>query len=193
MISYCHSSIILNRIRILSFDIFQLISNSNYRLARDLSLQSLSLFDLLLNLNISSSLLNSLEVCYISYEYLTNYLLKVNNSNNYFNLFPINSISSNYSLSSNGTTSSTLTSNLNENKKEVSNQNIQHHDDTMINFSKIIGCEEAKQILYENIVLPLSLPIQIRSSIFQGVRSSGGNVLLFGPPGTGIISFLKVG
>jgi hypothetical protein len=55
----------------------------------------------------------------------------------------------------------------------------------LINFSNIIGSDDAKQILYENVILPLSLPETLRLQLFQGIRSSGGNVLLFGPPGTG--------
>jgi hypothetical protein len=54
-----------------------------------------------------------------------------------------------------------------------------------INFSDIVGSDDAKQVLYENVILPLSLPQASRIQLFQGIRSSGGNILLFGPPGTG--------
>jgi ATP-dependent protease Clp ATPase subunit len=54
-----------------------------------------------------------------------------------------------------------------------------------IGFHHIIGSDDAKQILYENVVLPLSISASMRSQVFQGIRSTVGNVLLFGPPGTG--------
>jgi hypothetical protein len=43
-------------------------------------------------------------------------------------------------------------------------------------FADLVGSNSAKQSLYENIVLPLSLSEDMRQKIFQGVRSSGGNV-----------------
>ena len=52
-----------------------------------------------------------------------------------------------------------------------------------IYFSDIIGNQTAKQILYENIILPFSLDTQTRKAVFGGIRSGAGNVLLFGPPG----------
>lgn len=54
-----------------------------------------------------------------------------------------------------------------------------------ISFQNIIGSDDAKQVLYENVILPLSLTASMRSQIFQGIRATVGNVLLFGPPGTG--------
>lgn len=71
-----------------------------------------------------------------------------------------------------------------------------------VSFDDIIGCETAKQLLYESIVLPLSMTaVRSKSSgdvdngeqrdllalqdIFQGIRGGVGNVLLHGPPGTG--------
>lgn len=56
---------------------------------------------------------------------------------------------------------------------------------TPLTFASIIGSTDAKQSLYENVVLPLSISESARKQIFRGIRSGGGNVLLFGPPGTG--------
>ena len=55
-----------------------------------------------------------------------------------------------------------------------------------VTFSSIIGSDDAKQSLFENVILPLSMSEDKRMQIFRGVRSGGGNVLLFGPPGTGM-------
>jgi AAA+ superfamily predicted ATPase len=52
-------------------------------------------------------------------------------------------------------------------------------------FIDVIGNEAAKQVLYDNVVLPLNLSDEIRRTLFTGIRSGVGNVLLFGPPGTG--------
>eukprot|EP01034_Spumella_vulgaris_P028175 gene28175-34991_t len=53
------------------------------------------------------------------------------------------------------------------------------------NFDRIVGCDLAKQMLYENIVLPLSLSGDEKRTFFTGIRAGTGNVLLHGPPGTG--------
>jgi SpoVK/Ycf46/Vps4 family AAA+-type ATPase len=55
----------------------------------------------------------------------------------------------------------------------------------LITFDSIIGSQDAKLSLYENLILPLSMTTKDRNKIFQGVLSGGGNVLLYGPPGTG--------
>ena len=52
-------------------------------------------------------------------------------------------------------------------------------------FGDIIGCERAKQLLLENVVLPLTLDEPTRAAVFSGIRAGAGNVLLHGPPGTG--------
>eukprot|EP00605_Chrysophyceae_sp_TOSAG23-4_P000384 GSChrysophyteH1.ASY1.ANO1.440.1 assembled CDS len=54
-----------------------------------------------------------------------------------------------------------------------------------VKFKNIIGCEDAKQALYESIVLPLMLPNHLSSTVFTGIRGGIGNVLLHGQPGTG--------
>jgi ATP-dependent Zn protease len=54
-----------------------------------------------------------------------------------------------------------------------------------VKFSDIIGCDDAKQSLFENIVLPLTMNKSHRSILFAGIRGGTGNVLLHGPPGTG--------
>jgi ATP-dependent 26S proteasome regulatory subunit len=72
--------------------------------------------------------------------------------------------------------------------KVLSTQNKITHSSSVlreISFQNIIGSDDAKQILYENVILPLSLSASMRSQIFQGIRATVGNVLLFGPPGTG--------
>ncbi|CAM9417750.1 unnamed protein product [Scytosiphon promiscuus] len=52
-------------------------------------------------------------------------------------------------------------------------------------FDSIVGNSAAKRALFEHVVLPLKLSDEARSAIFVGIRSSGSNVLLHGPPGTG--------
>lgn len=54
-----------------------------------------------------------------------------------------------------------------------------------ITFDDIIGCDQAKQWLEENIILQFNVEPRIRAKLFQGIRSGVGNVLLYGPPGTG--------
>lgn len=49
-----------------------------------------------------------------------------------------------------------------------------------VTFSHIIGQEEAKQVLKENIILP-----SIRPEFFTGLRSPVQGILLHGPPGNG--------
>lgn len=48
----------------------------------------------------------------------------------------------------------------------------------------IVGYEQAKQFLHENVVLPLTVSEKQYDSLFHGIRSRS-NVLLFGPPGSG--------
>lgn len=55
-----------------------------------------------------------------------------------------------------------------------------------ISFANICGYNVAKQLLYENIILPFTLPLCVRQTIFQGIRSRLGNIILFGPPGCGM-------
>jgi ATP-dependent 26S proteasome regulatory subunit len=76
-------------------------------------------------------------------------------------------------------------------------------------FHQVLGCEQAKSALFENIILPLKCSSEYQSTIFQGgfltnrysfppsariflcgayhagIRAGSGNVLLHGPPGTG--------
>ena len=54
-----------------------------------------------------------------------------------------------------------------------------------LRFDNIIGSDDAKVALYENMILPLSMPPEERKKVYQGVLAGGGNVLLYGPPGTG--------
>ena len=55
----------------------------------------------------------------------------------------------------------------------------------LVTFDNIIGSQDAKLALYENLILPLSMSAADRRRVFQGVLAGGGNVLLYGPPGTG--------
>jgi transcriptional regulator with AAA-type ATPase domain len=64
-------------------------------------------------------------------------------------------------------------------------QSMSSSEPSEFTFASIIGSTDAKQALYENVVLPLSITESARRQIFRGIRSGGGNVLLFGPPGTG--------
>ena len=204
-----HTSIILNRIFKLSVEVYNLINENNLsnlpfntsktfntnpnnsnnsnmnQEARDLSLQSLTLIELLLSFNLSSSLFNKLEICYQAYENIIKYLLEERHSNTMIQINSCHLLNSNqsYQMISNEVKCDEVNNCIQ--KVEEINSNCLELNQNFISFSQIIGCEEAKQILYENIVLPLSLPLNIRSELFQGVRSSGGNVLLFGPPGTG--------
>ncbi|CAM9242807.1 unnamed protein product, partial [Laminaria digitata] len=57
--------------------------------------------------------------------------------------------------------------------------------DDSLTFDSIVGNATAKRALFEHVVLPLKLSEEARNSLFAGIRSSGNNVLLHGPPGTG--------
>ncbi len=54
-----------------------------------------------------------------------------------------------------------------------------------VRFCDIVGAHEAKQVLHENVVLPLTLSPAKRQRFLTGIRCGCGNVLLYGPPGTG--------
>jgi SpoVK/Ycf46/Vps4 family AAA+-type ATPase len=58
-------------------------------------------------------------------------------------------------------------------------------DNNVVTFQDIIGCHKAKQSLQENVILQLRLSNEVLASTFQGIRAGTGNVLLFGPPGSG--------
>ena len=51
-------------------------------------------------------------------------------------------------------------------------------------FSDIVASDSCKEQLFEHVVLPLTLPTDLKRKYYQGVRSTG-NVLLYGPPGCG--------
>ncbi|CAD7923544.1 unnamed protein product [Amoebophrya sp. A120] len=52
--------------------------------------------------------------------------------------------------------------------------------DPQVSWDAIAGCETAKDLLDEAVVMPLAMP-----DYFQGIRRPWRGVLLFGPPGTG--------
>lgn len=53
-------------------------------------------------------------------------------------------------------------------------------------FTDIVGNSFAKQILHENVVLPLTLSLEAKKKLFAGrIRRGTGSILLYGPPGTG--------
>lgn len=145
----------------LSEQISSEIEKGNYLHARDYSLQLSSILHLLFQLFcINSSFKRKIDLC--------SQALKIISSN-------LNQLQE-----------SLHSSVREENKSTIiipsADPIIHRHN---INYTNIIGSEDAKQILYENIVLPLSLSNSLRCQLFQGIRSSVGNVLLFGPPGTG--------
>ncbi|CAD7937144.1 unnamed protein product [Amoebophrya sp. A25] len=53
-------------------------------------------------------------------------------------------------------------------------------NDPQVSWDAIAGCEMAKDLLDEAVVMPLAMP-----DYFQGIRRPWRGVLLFGPPGTG--------
>ena len=63
------------------------------------------------------------------------------------------------------------------------NSIIKHSPNQRILFENIIGNQDAKQALYENVVLPLSFSPALKKVVFAGIRKGAGNVLLHGPPG----------
>ena len=53
-----------------------------------------------------------------------------------------------------------------------------------VHFHDIIGCIEAKQSLFESVILPYKIKSTIvRNMLFGGIRQGSSNVLLYGPPG----------
>lgn len=60
-----------------------------------------------------------------------------------------------------------------------------HSNNQKILFENIVGNQDAKQALYENVVLPLTFSPELKKVVFAGIRKGAGNVLLHGPPGTG--------
>jgi len=49
-----------------------------------------------------------------------------------------------------------------------------------VNFTNIVGLEEAKRLLKEAVLMPLKYP-----HFFEGILEPWKGILLFGPPGTG--------
>lgn len=61
-------------------------------------------------------------------------------------------------------------------------------DDMLVPFSdlqlsSVAGLEDAKQLLREAVLLPLTFP-----HLFTGSRQPWRRILLYGPPGTGLVS-----
>ena len=52
-------------------------------------------------------------------------------------------------------------------------------------FDDIIGNDDAKQSIFENIILPFRMPRERQLQIYSGIRQQPANILLYGPPGTG--------
>jgi hypothetical protein len=145
----------------LSHQLHDSILIHSYPLARDCSLQIHSILDILISLPSSSKMNNLLLICLESFKSISHSLAHLQSQ---FICPPPEEGTTGPPAAAATATSSSL---------------------RLINFSNIIGSDDAKQILYENVILPLSLPETLRLQLFQGIRSSGGNVLLFGPPGTG--------
>jgi hypothetical protein len=147
----------------LSHQLHDSILIHSYPLARDCSLQIHSILDILISLPSSSSKMNNLLlICLESFKSISHSLAHLQSQ--FICPPPKEGTTGPPPAAAATATSSSL---------------------RLINFSNIIGSDDAKQILYENVILPLSLPETLRLQLFQGIRSSGGNVLLFGPPGTG--------
>lgn len=70
-------------------------------------------------------------------------------------------------------------------KKSESNTSIPYEFIQGMLFENIIGCNQAKRSLHENVILPLTMANELRASVFAGIRGGTGNVLLYGPPGMG--------
>lgn len=54
-----------------------------------------------------------------------------------------------------------------------------------VTFDDIIGCDDAKQSIFENIILPFRMPREKQIQIYSGIRQQQANILLYGPPGVG--------
>jgi SpoVK/Ycf46/Vps4 family AAA+-type ATPase len=69
------------------------------------------------------------------------------------------------------------------NKSRASNNDISFCYTPNICFDDVIGSDDAKMALVENIILPLKLSKQQSEAIFSGIRGISANILLHGPPG----------
>ena len=74
-------------------------------------------------------------------------------------------------------------SNINISKRSLDESITKHSNNQKILFENIMGNRDAKQALYENVVLPLSFSAALKRVVFAGIRKGAGNVLLYGPPG----------
>ncbi len=55
-----------------------------------------------------------------------------------------------------------------------------------VRFDDIVGLEQAKKIVEEALLHPLKYP-----HLFSGILEPWKGILLFGPPGTGKVRFIK--
>ena len=58
-------------------------------------------------------------------------------------------------------------------------------EECVAGFSSVVGLDHVKQLLMESIILPLTMPLQLQTQLFRGLRKGSQNVLLYGPPGCG--------
>lgn len=68
---------------------------------------------------------------------------------------------------------------------QIETTEINSTDREIKKFEDIVGQQAAKQALLENVVYHFTLSDEIKKMLFTGIRAGGGNVLMFGPPGTG--------
>lgn len=154
---------IINIILRANTDVGNAIKETNqkkYLNARDNLIKSYTLLDLIFSISTNENIIHNqqIEQLMVLQKMISNLITDLENkSNNFFN--------KNIKVED-----KIITEKYNDSNKLSSLPQIN------MNFQEIIGSTEAKQALYENVILPLTLKESSKKKLFTGIRSAGGNV-----------------